>query len=208
MRVFFAGLFVICVSGSWIEGVIAQAASISTCRSGRSDTATVRRIKPAQIIPANIQPARVKPAQIIPGGPGKPPRVIRSTVTSPKVTPPQVIPPQLYTEVRETATETRVILAADILFDFDQSNLRSEAVDNLQQILPVLQDPCNDTMVISGHTDAKGSDSYNQALSERRAIAVKQWLMQHEIVGDRMTTRGWGKSQPITELVEYRFPQN
>jgi len=52
--------------------------------------------------------------------------------------------------------------------------------------------------VIEGHTDSTGSDSYNQELSQRRAEAVRNFLVSNGITGDRIVARGYGESYPVT----------
>lgn len=102
-------------------------------------------------------------------------------------------------EVKETATEIRIELAADVLFDFDKATIKLEAASALHNVALIIRDRGNGRAVrIDGHTDGKGSASYNQALSERRAELVKQWLAQKEAVSQaRMTTRGFGATKPV-----------
>jgi outer membrane protein OmpA-like peptidoglycan-associated protein len=100
--------------------------------------------------------------------------------------------------VRETATEIRIEMPADVLFDFDKAEIRPDAAKVLAQAAEVLRRYPNRTVVIEGHTDAKGSEPYNQRLSERRAQAVKAWLQQREgLQGRALTTRGWGAKRPV-----------
>ena len=102
-------------------------------------------------------------------------------------------------EVKETATEIRIELAADVLFDFDKATIKPEAASALHNVALIIRDRGNGRAVrIDGHTDGKGSPSYNQGLSERRAESVKQWLAQKEGVPQaRMTTRGFGATKPV-----------
>jgi outer membrane protein OmpA-like peptidoglycan-associated protein len=102
-------------------------------------------------------------------------------------------------EVKETATEIRIELAADVLFDFDKATIKPEAASALHNVALIIRDRGNGRAVrIDGHTDGKGSASYNQGLSERRAESVKQWLAQKEGVPQaRMTTRGFGATKPV-----------
>ncbi len=95
-----------------------------------------------------------------------------------------------------TEQEIRIELAADVLFDFDKATLRSEAGPALEKVGAVLKGYASATTVIEGHTDSVGNDSYNQVLSERRAVSVKSWLTSHGI-GNPMTTRGWGKKKGV-----------
>ncbi|HVF59782.1 MAG TPA: OmpA family protein [Thermoanaerobaculia bacterium] len=98
---------------------------------------------------------------------------------------------------QETALVVRVELPADVLFDFDKAEIRADAAGALGQLATVLRGFPNGTARLEGHTDAKGDDAYNQRLSERRAAAVKTWLVEREgLDAGRLTTRGWGESKP------------
>lgn len=99
---------------------------------------------------------------------------------------------------RETGLEVVVELPADVLFDFDKAEIRADAAGALGQLATVLRGFPNGTARLEGHTDAKGDDAYNQRLSERRAAAVKTWLVEREgFDAARLTTRGWGESKPV-----------
>jgi outer membrane protein OmpA-like peptidoglycan-associated protein len=106
-------------------------------------------------------------------------------------------------QVRETATEIRIELAADVLFDFDKATIRPEAATALHNVAEIIRDKGKGRGVrIDGHTDGKGSDAYNQKLSERRAASVKQWLADREGLGQlKMTTQGFGARQPVAPNV-------
>jgi outer membrane protein OmpA-like peptidoglycan-associated protein len=104
-------------------------------------------------------------------------------------------------QVKETATEVRMELAADVLFDFDKADILPKAQAALKQVAAVIRDKAKGkgAVTIEGHTDAKGSDSYNQRLSKRRAEAVKNWLVNHEGLGNvSFTTRGFGATKPVS----------
>src|ERR1700675_5209459 len=62
-------------------------------------------------------------------------------------------------QVKETATEIRIELAADVLFDFDKSNIRPAAADALKKVASMIRDHPGATVRIEGHTDGKGSDA-------------------------------------------------
>lgn len=96
----------------------------------------------------------------------------------------------------QTGTEVHIALSSDILFDFDKSVLRAEATPALEKVAVVIHSFKSPTVTVEGHSDSIGNDSYNQALSERRAGAVQQWLVSHN-VSVPITTRGWGKSKPV-----------
>lgn len=90
-----------------------------------------------------------------------------------------------------------VTFDSGILFDVDESELRPVAQDNLTELAGSL-DAYEDTRVlVVGHTDATGSDSYNQALSERRARSARAWLLRQGIAPDRVEALGRGESEPV-----------
>lgn len=85
----------------------------------------------------------------------------------------------------------------DVHFDFDKSNLKPEAIAILDEAAELLT--VHETVVIevAGHTDAIGTDEYNQGLSERRAKSVYDYLVSQGINASRMSTKGYGESRPI-----------
>lgn len=90
-----------------------------------------------------------------------------------------------------------VITLGDVLFDTDQAQLKSGGAREMQKLADVLKQNPQRTVFIEGFTDSTGSDSHNQELSERRANAVRDTLLNLGISGDRITTRGYGKNFPI-----------
>ncbi len=78
-----------------------------------------------------------------------------------------------------TPQEIKVNLSADLLFDFDKSEIKPMAEPELMKVATVLESYPNAQVNVEGHTDGKGSDAYNQPLSERRAAVVAQWLATH-----------------------------
>jgi len=89
-------------------------------------------------------------------------------------------------------------LSSDVLFDFDQSDIQPAAAATLDKVAVIIQTKSTGQILIEGHTDAKGSKAYNQKLSERRAAAVKSWLVDHHrLNSDRLVTKGWGETRPV-----------
>ncbi|MBV8328360.1 OmpA family protein [Chryseobacterium sp.] len=82
-------------------------------------------------------------------------------------------------------------------FAFDSSNLTSVAQGNLDKLAKVLSDNPDTNINIYGYTDSVGKDAYNLALSQRRADAVKSYLVGKGITGNRMFTKGEGKNMPV-----------
>ena len=91
----------------------------------------------------------------------------------------------------------RFVVGADALFAFDQAALTPDAEETLAALLPLLAKAGSHPVMIEGHTDAKGADTYNQTLSEKRAQAVKDWLVVHHGIPAAASTRGWGKRRPV-----------
>jgi len=101
-------------------------------------------------------------------------------------------------KVQETATEVRIELAADVLFDFDKADLRPSAQDALKKAADIIRERGKGTVRIEGHTDGKGSDTYNQQLSERRAQAVRTWFVEKEgLKRASFSTQGFGAKKPV-----------
>lgn len=97
----------------------------------------------------------------------------------------------------ETDTEYKIELPGDILFDFDKWSIREDAEENLAKVGEIIA-AYNHPVTIIGHTDSKGSEDYNLELSEKRAEAVKKWLVdQAEINPNLIETAGKGESEPV-----------
>jgi outer membrane protein OmpA-like peptidoglycan-associated protein len=100
--------------------------------------------------------------------------------------------------VTETATEIRIELAADILFDFDKYDIRPSAQNALTQAAALIRERNRGTVRVEGHTDSKGGDAYNDRLSLRRAAAVRAWLMDRERLGNlAFVVTGYGAKRPV-----------
>jgi outer membrane protein OmpA-like peptidoglycan-associated protein len=99
--------------------------------------------------------------------------------------------------VVETETEIRIALSADVLFDFDKSDIRAEAAEALRRVATMLREHPDQPVTIEGHTDSKGSDAYNQALSEDRALSVRDWLAEEEgLDASGYMITGFGETRP------------
>jgi outer membrane protein OmpA-like peptidoglycan-associated protein len=101
-------------------------------------------------------------------------------------------------DVKETATQVRIDLAADVLFDYDKSDILPKAQQTLAQAAQLIREKAKGTVRIEGYTDAKGSDSYNQKLSERRAASVKSWFVGNgNLRKVTFEAQGFGAKNPI-----------
>jgi len=124
--------------------------------------------------------------------------------------PPPPPAPQVVVLASEPAVEEKVVVIAsepaekvvviafeDIHFDFDKSTLKPEAQMILKRNIQVLKENPKAQVRIAGYTSASGTEDYNQKLSERRANAVKAYLINEGIVSsDRLSMIGYGKKSP------------
>ncbi len=103
-------------------------------------------------------------------------------------------------EVERVDEETlNVSFDSDILFDVDSSNLSWASRDELDQFADVMNRYPKTAILVQGHTDSTGSDSYNQRLSERRADSVVNQLSQGGVAWDRMAAMGYGERHPVAD---------
>lgn len=99
--------------------------------------------------------------------------------------------------VARTTEEVRTMLATMIHFDFDKANIRPDDAGVLDQKVAILQANPNLRIRVGGHCDERGSDEYNLALGNRRALAAKQYLVAHGIDASRIDTQSWGEERPV-----------
>ncbi|HEY1010351.1 MAG: OmpA family protein [Daejeonella sp.] len=111
-------------------------------------------------------------------------------------------------EIKQTVPNAEVIREGEgiivkfdsgILFDVDQSALKSEARANIESLATSLKNNPQTNILIVGHTDATGTDAYNYRLSERRAASVKSYAVAQGISASRLTTEGRGETEPISD---------
>lgn len=98
--------------------------------------------------------------------------------------------------VREGDTIS-LVMPGNITFDTDQYAIRDEFYPVLDSVASVLREFNKTAVQIGGHTDSTGSDSYNQLLSERRALSVKEYLAQNKVAYNRLQSAGYGPRYPI-----------
>lgn len=90
------------------------------------------------------------------------------------------------------------VLIDNIFYDFDKYSLRPESVTALDELVKLLNENPNVTIELSAHCDYKGSAEYNKTLSQKRAEAVVNYLVEHGIARDRLSPVGYGKEKPKT----------
>lgn len=149
-----------------------------TTTTVQSAPAAVTRLEP----PSVIQPTQLETSA-------------KSPTTTTTITVQQAITDL---QAQRTSEGLKVNLPENILFDFDKADIRPNAKPTLQKLSVLLKNYQNSPTEIRGYTDSKGSDEYNQDLSQRRAKAVESYLVQNfQVNGDRLTPKGFGKTQPI-----------
>ncbi|WP_027137972.1 OmpA family protein [Gaetbulibacter saemankumensis] len=100
-------------------------------------------------------------------------------------------------EVSEAVLKTLNEYAKTILFDTGKATIKKQSAGVLNDIVGILKEYTNAKFTIDGHTDSTGSDTLNQKLSESRANAVKDYLVENGIDGSRLSAAGYGESKPI-----------
>lgn len=85
----------------------------------------------------------------------------------------------------------------NIYYDYDKWNIRADAAQSLDTLVDILKKNPTIKIQLSSHTDCRGSDTYNQVLSQKRAESVVQYLIQKGIEAERLTAKGYGESMPI-----------
>ncbi|MWV13092.1 OmpA family protein [Pseudomonas sp. R-28-1W-6] len=100
--------------------------------------------------------------------------------------------------VAEPAEPVRVEL--DVKFDFDKAAVKEESQGDIKALADFMSQYPQTTTVVEGHTDSVGTDAYNQGLSERRANAVRDVLVnQYGLSPDRVNAAGYGESRPVAD---------
>ena len=108
-------------------------------------------------------------------------------------------------EIAKTVPDAKVLRVGEgitvefssaVLFEFGQSSLSNDAKANLDKLVIVLRDFPDTDIEIQGHTDSKGSLTFNQGLSERRATAVSNYLISRNLLASRLTVVGFGETLP------------
>ena len=100
------------------------------------------------------------------------------------------------------------VLIENIFYDFNKATLRPESATALDELVGLLNENPNITIELSAHTDSRGSDQYNERLSQQRAESVVRYLIDHGIAADRLTPKGYGEGMPkkIKRKVAEKYP--
>ncbi len=136
-----------------------------------------------------------------------------ATVTVVAPPPPSTPPPPPPTQRRATVEERISSELQDAFFDYDKSDVRSDARDALQRdagaLKAILADFPNATITLEGHCDERGSAEYNIGLGDRRASSARDFLVSLGVPADRLKTVSYGKERPqCTESTESCWQKN
>jgi outer membrane protein OmpA-like peptidoglycan-associated protein len=102
-------------------------------------------------------------------------------------------------KVERVGEGIKITFDSGILFDTNKSDLRPASVTEIDKMAAILQKYPDTNVLVEGHTDASGTDAINQPLSERRAQAVANEAIAKGVASNRITTQGYGSTQPIAD---------
>lgn len=100
-------------------------------------------------------------------------------------------------KVERVGEGIQVTFESGLLYDFDSDRIRQEAATNLRNLASSLGEYPNTDLLIVGHTDSDGPDSYNWNLSERRATAAADYLASQGVARSRLRIAGRGETEPV-----------
>jgi outer membrane protein OmpA-like peptidoglycan-associated protein len=86
-----------------------------------------------------------------------------------------------------------------LLFDVDKADVQADTKANLDQLSETLKKYDDTNILVEGHTDNTGADDHNKKLSDRRAASVESYLVANGVANNRITTKGYGESQPVAD---------
>ena len=125
------------------------------------------------------------------GCPPAPPKPAPAPVAKPTPAPPPPPPP-----APVPAPVQKEIITLNLTFDYDKAAIKPEMLPVLEQALKILKDDSAAIFLVMGHTCSLGADAYNQKLSERRAMSVKNWLTANGVAANRLEEIGYGEAKP------------
>lgn len=98
----------------------------------------------------------------------------------------------------DTITIEEPIVLENILYDFDDDRIRTEAESDLEVVYELMTEYPDMKIELSSHTDNRGNDQYNEDLSQRRAESARRWLVRKGLARERIEAKGYGEGQPQT----------
>lgn len=104
-----------------------------------------------------------------------------------------------FNDATRTDEGIKFTLSSDLLFPTNSSYLTEEAKVELSKLSKLLSDDPSKKVRVDGHTDATGTEEYNQWLSDKRATSVKNFLEEAGVSASRISTQGYGQSMPVAD---------
>lgn len=102
-------------------------------------------------------------------------------------------------EVERVGEGIKITFESGILFGFDSYELTPVSQESVMELARILNEYPDTNVMVEGHTDNRGSATYNQGLSERRANSVANYLKMQGVMGERISTRGFGLDNPVAD---------
>ncbi len=163
--------------------------------------------KPKLKSPTPIPAATTRgPGTTGPEGPGPGPTVPIAPTTTERTVPEPTTPTTRTEVVPEDVDpefhmrrDTNFFKAYTVYFDFDKSNIKSSERSKIEAVAKHLKDEPTHKVKIEGNCDERGTEGYNLALGERRALAIRKYLIDLGIASDRIGTISYGESRPVAE---------
>jgi len=122
--------------------------------------------------------------------------ILKEEITASK---PELVTPE-HSSVEDASTSINEIVSKNnITFDYRSSNISQESKDTLDKVLDILLGLDNVSIEVAGYTDAKGDETYNKVLSQKRADTVRNYLIKSGIRSQLITSVGYGEENPISD---------
>jgi outer membrane protein OmpA-like peptidoglycan-associated protein len=99
-------------------------------------------------------------------------------------------------ELSEIVINKEIVLE-NIYYDYNKSDIRPDAAEELDKLVQIMKDNPKISIELGSHTDSRGNDDYNMALSQSRAEAAVNYIVSKGISPDRLSARGYGETNPI-----------
>lgn len=174
--------------------VPAPSAAASRAQAGRTGEDVILPV-PVPILPPGQRPETGRPPPSVPRTPPVAADTSRRTPSDPVV----IVTPEARREIERQIVELGLFRTTAVHFEFDRARLLAGSDAILDVVGDVLQRYPELRVEIGGHTDAVGSDAYNQALSQRRAATVEAYLRASwQIAPERLQAVGYGEGEPFT----------
>ena len=177
--------------------MISRSTILLTSLAALTLASACRRPPVAQPVPSTQTPATSTPAVT---QPATPPAAVNpsdrpATTPADRTDQPSTSP----ADVARTRAELMQVLVEKVYFDYDKDELRDDARTSLDAKAAVLNANPGIALVVTGHTDERGTAEYNLALGQRRAAQVKRYLGSKGVADSRMLTQSMGDSQPAVQ---------